>query len=78
MGEAVDALQTLFRAPLTPGVRVLVPNLVNNLFAIKIYPMLNFTKICLMVWISIGYKYIFCALDIIFFVLCILDLHWSN
>jgi hypothetical protein len=37
MVEAVDALQTLFRASLTPGVRVQGWNLAKNLSAIKIY-----------------------------------------
>ena len=42
MVEAVDALQTLFWAPLTLGVGVLGPNLVNNLSAIKIYSYAKF------------------------------------
>ncbi len=35
--EAVDAPQTMFRAPLTPGVGVQSQNHFKNLFAIKIY-----------------------------------------
>jgi hypothetical protein len=42
MIEGVDALQTLFRAPLTPGVGVLGPNLANNLSSIKIYSYAKF------------------------------------
>jgi hypothetical protein len=40
--EAVDAPQTLFRAPLTPGVRVQGWNLAKNLSAIKIYSYAKF------------------------------------
>ncbi len=35
--EAIDAPQTLFRAPLTPGVEVQGQNHFKNLFTIKIY-----------------------------------------
>jgi hypothetical protein len=40
--EAVDAPHTLFRAPLTPGVRVQSRNHFKNLFAIKIYSYAKF------------------------------------
>ena len=40
--EAVDAPQTLFRAPLTPGVGVQGQNLSKNLSAIKIYSYAKF------------------------------------
>ena len=40
--EAVDAPQTLFRAPLTPGVGVQSRNHFKNLFAIKIYSYAKF------------------------------------
>ncbi len=40
--EAVDAPQTLFRAPLTPGVGVQGRNHFKNLFAIKIYSYAKF------------------------------------
>jgi hypothetical protein len=61
--EAVDAPQTLFRAPLTPGVRVQGPNHAKNLSAIKIYSYAKFHQ-----YQSDGldfYRvriYIFCAL----------------
>jgi len=42
MVEAVDAPQTLFRAPLTPGVGVQGRNHFKNLFAIKIYSYAKF------------------------------------
>ncbi len=63
--EAVDAPQTLFRAPLTLGVGVQGGNHFKNLFAIKIYTYAKFHPD----W-SVGldfYKvriYIFCALYI--------------
>jgi hypothetical protein len=63
--EAIDAPQTLFRAPLTPRVRVQGQNHFKNLFAIKIYSYAKFHPD----W-SDGldfYKvriYIFCALYI--------------
>ncbi len=50
---AVDAPQTLFRAPLTLGVGVQGWNIAKNLSAIKIYSYAKFTKIGLTVWISI-------------------------
>ena len=40
--EAVDAPQTLFRAPLTPGVGVQGRNYFKNLSAIKIYSYAKF------------------------------------
>ena len=40
--EAVDAPQTLFRAPLTPGVGVQSRYHFKNLFAIKIYSYAKF------------------------------------
>ncbi len=40
--EAVGAPQTLFRAPLTPGVGVQSRNHFKNLFAIKIYSCAKF------------------------------------
>ncbi len=63
--EAVDAPQTLFRAPLTPGVGVQSRNHFKNLFAIKIYSYAKFHPD----WSdgSDFYKvriYIFCALYI--------------
>ncbi len=42
MVEAVDAPQTLFRAPLTPGVGVQGWNYFKNLSAIKIYSYAKF------------------------------------
>ncbi len=67
MVEAVDALQTLFRAPLTPGVGVQGRNHFKNLSAIKIYTYdkfhpdwsdgLDFYKVRI-------YIYIYCALYI--------------
>ena len=42
MVEAVDAPQTLFRAPLTPGVGVQGQNHFKNLSAIKIYTYAKF------------------------------------
>ena len=42
MVEAVDAPQTLFRVPLTPGVGVQVQNHFKNLSAIKIYTYAKF------------------------------------
>ena len=42
MVEAVDGPQTLFRAPLTPGVGVQGRNHAKNLFAIKIYSYAKF------------------------------------
>ncbi len=42
MVEAVHALQTLLRAPLTPRVGVVGPNLANNLSDIKIYSYAKF------------------------------------
>ncbi len=42
MIEAVDALQTLFRAPWPGGLGVLGPNLANNLSTIKIYSYAKF------------------------------------
>jgi hypothetical protein len=67
MVEAVDAPQTLFRAPLTPGVGVQGRNHFKNLSAIKIYTYSRFHPD----WSdSLGfYKvriYIFCALYIRF------------
>jgi hypothetical protein len=63
--EAIDAPQTLFRTPLTPGVRVQGRNYFKNLSAIKIYSYakfhpdwsdsLDFYKVRI-------YIYIFCAL----------------
>jgi hypothetical protein len=40
--EAVDAPKTLFRAPLTPGFKVLGQNHANNLSPIKIYSYAKF------------------------------------
>ncbi len=67
--EAVDAPQTLFRAPLTPGVGVQSRSHFKNLFAIKIYSYakfhpdwsdgLDFYKVRI-------YIYIYCALYIRF------------
>ncbi len=65
MVEAVDAPQTLFRAPLTPGVEVQGQNLAKTLSAIKIYAYAKFHQD----W-SDGldfYRvqiYIYCSLDI--------------
>jgi len=42
MLEAVEAPQTLFRAPLTPGVRVRGGNPVKNFCGIKIYSSAKF------------------------------------
>ena len=42
MVEDIDAPQTLFRAPLTPGVGVQGRNHFKNLFAIKIYSYAKF------------------------------------
>jgi hypothetical protein len=63
--EAIDAPQTLFRAPLTLGVGVQGQNHFKNLFAIKIYSYAKFHPD----WSSSldFYKvriYIFCALYI--------------
>jgi hypothetical protein len=47
--EAVDAPQTLFRAPLTRGLGYRVKTMLRTFPPSKCIPMPNFTKICLMV-----------------------------
>ncbi len=52
--EAAEAGQTLFRAPLTPGVGVWGCNPARNLSCIKEYLLANFIKIGAVVWIPIA------------------------
>jgi hypothetical protein len=42
MAEAVDALQTLFRAPLTPGVHPEGQNIANEMALVKLGPHTKF------------------------------------
>ncbi len=66
--EAVDAPHTLFRAPWPRGLGYRVETYLRTFTPSKYIPMPNFTQIGQMVWISIGYEYIY-------FVLYILDIY---